>query len=50
MFQAEVADKKSAANEVLDDFFDSIDRLETYKMVNDKKKISDKQEGRKMKY
>ena len=50
MFQAEVADKKSAANEVLDDLFDSIEKFATSKMVNDKKKISDKQEGRKMKY
>ena len=46
MFQAEVADRKSAANEALNEMFDSIGKYATYKMINDMKEILDEQEGK----
>ena len=46
VFQAEITDRKSAANEALNDVFDSIGKYATYKMVNDMKQILNEQEGK----
>merc|ERR1712002_143354 len=43
--EAEVADRKSVANEALNDMFDSIGKYATFKMVNDMKEILDLQEA-----
>merc|ERR1712002_814716 len=43
--EAEIADRKSAANEALNEMFDSIGKYATFKMVNDMKEILDQQEA-----
>merc|ERR1712096_47970 len=43
--EADVAERKSAANEALDELFDSIGKYATFKMVNDMKEILDEQEA-----
>ena len=45
VFQAEVTDRKSAANKALNAMFDSIGKYATFKMVNDMKEILDQQKG-----
>merc|ERR1712183_1096679 len=43
--EAELAERKSAANEALDDLFNSIGKSATFKMVNDMKEILDQKEA-----
>ena len=46
VFQAEVTDRKSAANKALNAMFDSIGKYATYKIVNDMKDILNEEEGK----
>merc|ERR1712183_694911 len=43
--EAELAERKSVANEVLDELFNSIGKSATFKMVNDMKEILDQKEA-----
>merc|ERR1712002_727940 len=43
--EAKVAERKTVANEALDELFKSIGRYSTFKMVNDMKEILDEQEA-----
>ena len=46
LLQAEKIDRKSAANDAINDMLDSTRKYAIYKMVNDMKELLDQQEGK----